>query len=364
MANKPEIIFTVTTDLNYDQRMQRICTALADEGYRVKIIGRKKPDSEPLTKRNYRQKRISTVFKKSFLFYAEYNLRLFFYLLFQKCDAICSIDLDTILPGFLVSRLRKKTFIHDAHELFTEMPSLKKGSIQKKTWQSVERFVFPKIKHAYTESTAYKEVYEQKYPLKFDVIRNVPFYFKVQPSANRSDLLYVGALNHGRGLESVIDAIEYMDINLLLAGGGNALHSLRNKVENMALEKKVKFLGWVKPNDLKDLYGKAKIGINLLEPDNLHYRLSFPNKLFDYIMAELPQICMNFENYNNILGGETVGVQIDDLNTDTIAKAIKQLNENTNLYKTSLNGCKRLKEIHNWKNEKKKLISFYNSIEL
>ena len=42
------IIFTVTNDLRYDQRMQRICTTLSAEGYEVALIGRQLTSSIPL----------------------------------------------------------------------------------------------------------------------------------------------------------------------------------------------------------------------------------------------------------------------------------------------------------------------------
>ena len=72
------IYFTVTNDLTYDQRMHRICTSLAENGYDVTLVGFIKKDSVPLKKEKFRQKRLSCLFKKGKLFYAEYNTRLFF----------------------------------------------------------------------------------------------------------------------------------------------------------------------------------------------------------------------------------------------------------------------------------------------
>ena len=107
------IIFTVTTDLTYDQRMIRICTSLAKAGYDVILVGRKVSSSKPLTTQPFKQKRIICLFEKGKLFYAEYNIRLFFYLLFKKMDCIGAIDLDTILPSF-----RKTVHVHRKPVLF------------------------------------------------------------------------------------------------------------------------------------------------------------------------------------------------------------------------------------------------------
>src|SRR5689334_9674337 len=101
--------------------MERICTSLAENGYAVTLVGRKLSSSSPLPEKKYNQKRIRCWFNKGKRFYFEYNLRLITYLLLQKMDAICAIDLDTIVPCHTISRLKHIPRIYDAHELFSEM---------------------------------------------------------------------------------------------------------------------------------------------------------------------------------------------------------------------------------------------------
>src|SRR5687768_9258009 len=100
------LVFTVTTDLSFDQRMQRICSSLSGNGYTVTLIGRQKKDSKPLPSGSYYQKRIRCLFETGFLFYAEYQIRLFFFLLSKKMDGVCAIDLDTIMPCLLTSYIK------------------------------------------------------------------------------------------------------------------------------------------------------------------------------------------------------------------------------------------------------------------
>ena len=102
------IVFTVTNDLSYDQRMHRICGTLAENGYQVCLVGRSLPHSIPLTDRPFRQKRLRCFFRKGFLFYKEYNLRLLWFLLFARYDAVCSADLDTLAAGWLATVIRRK----------------------------------------------------------------------------------------------------------------------------------------------------------------------------------------------------------------------------------------------------------------
>ena len=102
------IVFTVTNDLSFDQRMQRICTSLSKAGYSVLLVGRKLNNSLPLRPELFQQKRFTCKFNTGMLFYAEYNLRLLYYLMTVHIDVICAIDLDTILPCYFVSLMRQK----------------------------------------------------------------------------------------------------------------------------------------------------------------------------------------------------------------------------------------------------------------
>ena len=144
------ILFTVTNDLTCDQRMQRICASLSGDGYEVVLAGRRLGSSGPLLPFPFRQKRIFCIFTAGFLFYAEYNIRLFFWLLFQKADILCAIDLDTILPVFLVSGLLQKTRVYDAHELFTEQKEIITRPLIHRCWLGIEKFLVPRFLNGYT----------------------------------------------------------------------------------------------------------------------------------------------------------------------------------------------------------------------
>jgi hypothetical protein len=97
--------------------MKRICTSLAENGYEVTLVGFRKRNSQVLSREPYSQKRLPLFFNKGKGFYFEVNLRLFFYLLFRRMNAICAIDLDTILPCLFVSKWKGISRIYDAHEL-------------------------------------------------------------------------------------------------------------------------------------------------------------------------------------------------------------------------------------------------------
>ena len=75
------IVISVTNDLVTDRRIEKVCMVLQKSDYEITLIGRKLAGNLPIS-RNYKTIRMNLLFKKGFMFYAEYNLRLFFKLIF------------------------------------------------------------------------------------------------------------------------------------------------------------------------------------------------------------------------------------------------------------------------------------------
>jgi glycosyltransferase involved in cell wall biosynthesis len=352
--------------------MQRICSSLANAGYEVTLLGRKLKHSKPLSEFKFKQKRIRCFLTKGKLFYLEYNIRLFFFFLFlRKYDAICAVDLDTLLATSLASIIRRKKLIYDAHEYFTELPELVSRPAVKKIWAGIGRFCIPKCDLAYTVCSSLASEFHKKYNIDFGVIRNLPLSQTISTdnlmlNFNKPKIiLYQGMLNDGRGLEEMLEAMQYFqadNVQLWIAGEGDLSEALRKKATILNLGEKVKFLGFVKPDELKSITQIADIGINLLQNKGLNYYYSLANKFFDYVMAEKPSICMNFPEYRLHCQEFETAVLIPDLNRDAIIKAIESLSEDDDYYQKIRGNCLKAKLVWNWENEEIKLISMYREL--
>lgn len=358
-----KIVFTVTNDITYDQRMERICTSLSSNGYDVTLIGFYKKRSVKPENKPYKQLRLSVFFKKGKLFYLEYNFRLFWFLLFKKYDIYCGIDLDTLLPVYLNAKLKGKPCVYDAHEYYTELPEIVDRPFIKKMWTLLERWLLPRIKYNYTVGFSIAEALSKKYKQPYIVIRNVPVLSENQQTiAKQNFILYQGALNKGRGLENLMLAMEKINAQLYIAGEGDLSKELRYFASQLPHANKIRFLGYVRPGELKQYTLQAKLGVNFIENMGLSYYFSLSNKFFDYIHAELPQVTMNFPEYKKLNDQYHVALLIDDLQPITIAKNINQLISDATLYENLKNNCRNAALELNWQKEEKDLIKFYNDI--
>jgi glycosyltransferase involved in cell wall biosynthesis len=358
------ITLTVTNDLTYDQRMQRICRSLSGAGYEVKLVGRVRADSKPLDKKSYQQVRLHCLFDKGKLFYLEYNLRLFFYLLFHQANIICAIDLDTIVGCYYAAKSKGAKIVYDAHEYFPEVPEVVRRPRIQRVWQWVERSYVPRMDAIYTVTQSIADIFAKNYNKKVNTIRNLP-YRQGTTSLKKTDtkyILYQGALNEGRGLEHLIEAMTDLDIELWLAGDGDITKQLKEQVKSLSLEHKVRFTGYVKPDELKDITAHAYIGINLLEMKGLSYYYSLANKFLDYIQAGVPQVCIDFPEYRKINDEYNVALLVENLEKETIKSAIGHLIADKDLYLILKENCLVCSRELTWENEEKKLIALYEQL--
>ncbi len=358
------IVFTVTNDLNYDQRMIRICTSLTDAGYTVTLVGTKSRATSLLAEKKYTQHRLPLFYKKGFGFYAEYNIRLFFYLLFKKADIICCIDLDTILPVWLVSKLKNTKRVYDAHEYFSQQKEIVTRAKIFRVWQWIEKKFVPRFKNGYTVSTSIASKFKELYGVNYEVIRNMPALKTplTRSITKEKIILYQGAVNEARGLEFLIPAMKTINAKLNIYGDGNFLEQTKRLVEANNLKDKVFVKGKVLPEELDTVSQSVYIGINLVEYVGLNQYYSLANKFFDYINNELPQITMNFPEYKKINDEFEIAVLVGDLQKETLINAINKLLNDENLYNRLQQNCMNAKQVLNWQNEEKKLIAFYKTI--
>ncbi|MBT8229951.1 MAG: glycosyltransferase family 4 protein [Bacteroidia bacterium] len=360
------ISFCSSSYFEYDRRMQRICNTLAENGCDIKWISRSYNQSYKEKQFKFHNIIFKNIFKKGPLFYIEINFRIFLLLLFTRQDVISVVDLDTLLAGKCASILKNKPLVFDAHEIFYEVPELNGKPVRKKIWKLLASLIIPGLNHCYTVNHSLRKHYEDKYNTKFGVVMNVPLSYtnavSLESRVNTKTLLYIGALNAGRGLELTIKSMVHLaDYSLIIVGEGDLSAELRKMAKHSKASERIHFAGFVKPDELYIYLEKASIGLNILISESENYRLSLANKYFDYIHAGIPSVSMNYPEYNRINHQFKTGYLLNELTTEAFCDAIAYI-EQPNNYLRAQKECKQAVKVYNWNQESINLLKIYNAI--
>ncbi len=365
LMSKQKIIVSVTNDLTTDQRVAKICNTLADLNFEVILIGRKLSNSQSI-KRNYTTKRFNLWFNKGALFYANFNIRLFLFLIFNKADAYWSNDLDTLLANHLASKWKNKKLIFDSHEYFTEVPELVNRPKIQRFWKRIEQRIVPQLKNVLTVSQSIADLYQQEYGIDVKLLRNVPeqntTIFEVENLKlnQQKIIIYQGAINVNRGIELMVKTMNYLDNCILyLIGKGDLSEKIAQLIELENLTNKVIMLGEIPHEKLRSYTIQADLGLSLEEDKGLNYRFALPNKLFNYILAEVPVLVSNLPEMSNLVKQYQVGEITDSHTPQELAVKIEKMINNPTDYIIWKNNCKKAALELNWETEKQVISTLF-----
>lgn len=378
------VVVTVISDLVTDSRVHRTCQTLHENGYRVWLFGSLKNESIELKPRDYQTDRIKTWFKRSFLFYLEFNIRLFFRIFRIPADFYLGNDLD-IMPATLgIARLRKKPIVYDTHEYFLGMAGMEQKPLRRSIWKFLEARVFARLKYIYTVSESIRNAYRRDYQKKLLVVRNTPSLQNHSPELTDDErkwistieikipeiknlLLLQGAgLNEFRGAEELVYSMIFLEssaFHLLIIGGGDVFTKLEKIIEQNHLAEKITLIQKMPFSVLTYFTRKARLGISIDKPTVLNHKYSLPNKFFEYLHAGVPVLSSRLIEQERIINQYDVGTFIDDYQPELIARKIREIFADPVLLdRWKQNTCKARQDL-NWENESRIVLDIFKQVE-
>ncbi len=375
MKSNNRVLVSVTNDLYTDNRVHKVCTFLVENGYQVTLIGRLKKDSKDLTDRSYKTKRFKLWKEKGAGFYALYNLRLFFYLLFHKADILLANDLDTLLANYAASKFKPGVrLVYDTHEYFTEVPELINRPSVQKVWEGIESWIFPKLTTIYTVNHSIAELYQKKYKKELKVVRNISPKWEMETIPSKHELgipekkfliIIQGAgINIDRGAEEAVEAMKHLeDCVLLIVGDGDVVSQLKQTVNDENLSSRVLFFGKKPYQEMMCYTHHADIGLTLDKSTNINYKYSLPNKVFDYIHADTPIVCTDLIEIKHLVEKYNCGRVLSQFTVDNLIAQINELKNDMSLLNTLKENCKKAAETENWESEKRILEEIFPTVD-
>jgi glycosyltransferase involved in cell wall biosynthesis len=151
----------------------------------------------------------------------------------------------------------------------------------------------------------------------------------------------------------MVKSMHYLDnCFLYIIGSGDIFKNIQQLINDESLDDKMKMLGEIPLEKLHGYTQQADLGLSLEEDKGLNYRFALPNKLFDYIQAEIPVLVSYLPEMKNLVQEYQLGLSIEKHEPKHIADCINNMvtnNGNMQLWKT--NAKKAALEL-NWEKEK------------
>lgn len=367
-----KVVMMVTNPCTNDARVLKEGSGLSKEGYDILILATKEKNNEALTKKNgITIRRIERKFKPNTLLGKLYfSFRFTSAAIKEKGDIYHAHDLSTLLECYIASILNNSRIIYDSHELY--LNSYEEECLSKRVYGIIESRIINRVNNIVTVNDFIAQELMQRYNLSHKpiVVMNAPCLksignstINIEPNFNdKKIILYQGVMQKGRGLFQLIESMEYLSdkYQLLMVGDG----PLKQELESVAMEKclNVHFTGLIPLDDLSSYTKLADLGIILFENESKNNFYASPNKLFEYIHANVPILAPDYPFIRQIITKYEIGALIDEITPKNVAYSISSIFENQGKYNSMKYNTHLAKKDLNWEIEMEKLVDLYENI--
>jgi glycosyltransferase involved in cell wall biosynthesis len=236
-------------------------------------------------------------------------------------DVVHAHDAAMLLSGLLVARVTGALLVYDSHELATSVP------YRERMWAwfivTLERLAVPRADAVVTVSDGIAERLRERYRLtaRPTVLRNVSALSTDGPAAGEGPrarlglgdeplLLHQGAAATGRGGEHLVRATALVpEAHLVFLGDGEPACELRLRelATQPGVADRVHLARGVALECLLDLTREADLGLSMLEDTCENHRLALPNKVFEYLAAEVPVVVNDLPELRRLVSDYGIG---------------------------------------------------------
>lgn len=280
----------------------------------------------------------------------------------KKVDLIWGTS-PPIFQGFtawLISSLRQKPFLFEVRDLWPAF-AIAVGVLKNKTiirmseW--LERFLYKRANIVVVNSPGYLEHIEIRGAKKtalvpngadvsmFDQCTDIPE--PLERLNGKFVVLYAGAHGMSNDLGVLLDVAEKIketkNIHFVFVGDGKEKQNLVIKTKQKGLDN-VTWVGSVPKDKVAAYLKNADIGVAILKPIEM-YKLTYPNKVFDYMAAALPVLLVIDGVVRKVVEEADAGIFAQPGNADDIAEKIITMYKNQEkLNQYAKNGKRYIKE--------------------
>ena len=155
-------------------------------------------------------------------------------------------------------------------------------------------------------------------------------------------MIYAGFLDYGKGLPQLVDAAQYLErVVVALVGDGVLRPALEARVKEKGLQDRVRFIGWIKPDELPAYVASADLGVSPIEGKWLNYYHNLDNKFFTYVMGGIPLAVSDQPEKRQLIEQYGIGATFDETDPRDIARVIIRLLSDPVQYEAMRANCRK-----------------------
>jgi len=367
------VAMVVYNDLVHDARVHKEARTLLEAGYAVHVVGMRTAATPALAGwEGIPATRLDVGSSPSLrVRYARFWNAAYRWLMRERPDAIHAHDLDALPPCWLAAALRGVPLVHDAHELWVELPSLVGRRVIRGVWSAIARTLIPRCDAVITVADGIAQEMARRYGVAPVVVRNLPprgeppapqpLREKLGCAADAPLLIYQGGLLPGLGVDRAIAIMEHLPgAHLVIIGGGPLGDALRQQAAQSPASGRITFLPPVPFGELAAFTAAADVGLFLGESEGLNLRLALPNKLFEYIAAGVPVVAVDWPETGRLVRRYDVGRLVPPGSSPEVAA--ETIREVLAARAALAENCRRAAEELVWENEAVRLVRCYEEL--
>ncbi|VAX25681.1 hypothetical protein MNBD_IGNAVI01-1075, partial [hydrothermal vent metagenome] len=351
----------------HDTRVSNLTKSLTEDNIDVRVISFDwiTPNFKTVTGKTSIYKLDKS--KSSFTYYLNFLIILLRELLKTKSSIYIAEDIYTLPLVVFIAKYRGAKVYYNSREFYAFLAGLRNRKKLQKAIQIIEKFFIKKIDKVLVTGEGDADFLHEYYGISNTVvIRNLPLAKKPQ---NKTDLreklnipasdlilLYQGVILEGRGFKQILHALAKVENYHLVTLGSGVFQSEYEKLaEELNISNRVHFLGIIDQSELINYTASADIGLALIENISKSYYYALPNKLFEYIMAEVPVLCSNLPQMKKIVEEYKVGEVVDIEKDGELAARLKTLQMNLDRLFEYKQNCRVASSELNWQKEYEKV---------